>query len=198
MKVADLFEDRSPNKKYVEKKDKKTDMLERVQVALEGSEAATATKLAARYARLQKTQKLTKEVLAGLNEKIKSMGDDLFSANDALATRVIETAKFTLTLSASEKGESKPQIKIVDYEKAYGELLKLIPELENAAKKILEEATSFESARDTPTKLTVKSKINEGLMSSLRRSFRSLLGWIKSWGASYDLKLRNLKKSYVV
>lgn len=200
MKVTQLFEARKPDIEYIEKRNKKAgDVLERVTAQLAGGHAANATKLARRFERLDKTAKLLKERRDEVNLKLKDLGDNLFNEEDALVTRVMETAKFAMTLSASEKAEKKAPKYSVDYEKAFAELAELVPDLEEAAKKILSRYTALVPQTDTPTKLTVKpKKLEEGLMATMKSAWTKLKSWFVGWTSSYDKKLADIKSRYAV
>lgn len=194
MLVQDLFEARQPKWTYKEKRVK--DKLARVILELEGSDSATATKLAKRYERLDKTAKLLKEKRDELNAKVKDFGDAAFDPEDTLYTRVIETISFTMTLSAAEKADQKSATTKIDYEGAFKALLKLVPELQEQADAVLAQFTELVPPKDTPTKLTVKSKISEGLLSSVKKKLSGFMASLKEWALGYDAKLAVLKKQF--
>jgi hypothetical protein len=184
--------------KYIEKKVK--DRLDKVTLVLSGSHSATATRLARRYDRLDKTAKMLKEKRDELNMKVKGLGDSLFDAEDELVTRIIDTVSYTITLSAAERAEHKQPTKKVDFEAAFKALSELVPELQQKAEEILNQYTAMVPPTDTPTRLRVKPKteVSEGIMSTLKSAISSFISKIKSWGKSYDKKLDDIKEKFPV
>lgn len=189
-----LSEARDPELKYTSKLVK--NKLDRVTVELNGNKSGVMSRLTSRYARLDKAAKLMKEKRDELNAQMKSVAEDLFEAEDALLTRVVDTISFTITLSKAEKAADKSDTKTIDYEAIVKELSSMVPELEEKMKELTEKYTTVKAATDTPVKLTVKQKTNEGLkdsITSLVKSFSSFVKRITSWGNTYDKKLTALK-----
>ena len=196
MKIEDLFEARQPQFKYTEKRVKGA--LQKVILELEGNDSGAMTRLAKRYERLDKTAKLLKEKRDELNAAVKEVGDRIFDAEDALSTRIIETVTYTVMLTAAEKAEHKQPTKKVDYESAFAALARLVPQLEEKTKEILEMYTELIPPKDTPTALKVKPKVNEGLWSKVKETWNAFMKKIKDWGRSYDQELAALKAKYPV
>jgi hypothetical protein len=199
MKIQDLFEERQPNMTYTEKRIKGA--LDKVTLALEGSDSAAMSRLTKRYERLDRSAKLLKEKRDEVNLHIKTVGDRLFNAEDAVVTRVIETVSCTIMLTAAEKAESKQDTKKVDYEAAFFELSKLVPELTAKIDEITAKYTEIVKAKDTPTALRVKLKdgvkpgeaIKEGFMDDMKAKLKGWLDSFKTWAAGYfmdDMKAK--------
>ena len=194
MFVRELFEARNPKLTYTEKHVKK--VLDRVTVELAGSESGVMSRLTTRYSRLDKAAKLMQEKRNQLNEDMKQVVESLFDAEDEVLTRVVDTVSYTITLSKAEKAESKAPKKSVDYAAIVKELGEMIPELQAKIEEITEKYTEIIQPKDTPVKLIVKSKLDEGLTAFARglvKSFREMLKSIKSWGKGYDKRLNSLK-----
>lgn len=190
-----LLEARKEGGVYTEKQVK--GVLERVTIALEGTESANMTKVAKRYARLEVSLKAMKEKHEKLNEQLKETVQGLFDAEDVVLTRVVETAQFTLTM-AKEIKKTEPT-KSVDYEKIAAELAKLIPaELQEKIDEITKQYTNLIPPKDPVKKLSVsKEVVKEGIFDSvvkLKNWAMSMLKKATSWAAGYDSKLNNLKK----
>lgn len=194
MLVQDLFEARQPQWKYTEKHVKS--QLAKVILELEGSDSGVMTRLAKRYERLDKTAKLMKEKRDELNAAIKEVGDRIFDAEDALATRVVETISYTVMLTAAEKAENKKEKEEVDFASAYAELSRLVPELTEQANEILKKYTKLIPPKDTPVGLRVS--IKEGVVDSIKKIWAAFVNEVKAWGKSYDAKLNAIKKKYPV
>lgn len=194
MFVRELFEARNPKLTYTEKHVKK--VLDRVTVELTGSESGVMSRLTTRYSRLDKAAKLMQEKRNQLNEDMKQVVESLFDAEDEVLTRVVDTVSYTITLSKAEKAESKAPKKSVDYAAIVKELSEMIPELQAKIEEITEKYTEIVQPKDTPVKLIVKSKLDEGLTAFARglvKSFKEMLKSIKSWGKGYDKRLNSLK-----
>jgi len=180
---------------YTEKRVKNE--LDRVTVELSGSESGVLTKLSGRYDRLDKAIKLMGEKKNELNADIKSRVEELFSAEDVVLTRVIETVSFTMTVSKRlKKADDK---KVVDYEAIATELAKLIPEeLQAKVEEITLAYTKLIPQEVKSPGLSVKAKVNEGLFTDLKAGVVSMvkrvIKSITSWAIKYDKKLLALKK----
>lgn len=197
-----LLEERKKNLTYIEQRDKKNN-LEKVILELQGTDSAAASRLAKRYMRLDATAKAIAKKRDELNEAVKSIGAEIFDAEDVLVTRVINTISFTLMLTASQKGEDKPPKKVVDYEGAFKALSALVPELEEQAKAIQEKYTSLVKQKDTPTALKVQPRLKEGLGDVLKGWVRTvkaagtaLLKSITRWARGYDDRLEEVKSKF--
>jgi hypothetical protein len=189
-----LAEARQGNWKYTEKRVKGE--LEKVTLELEGADSGAMTRLAKRYERLDKSARLLKEKRDHLNAAVKEVGDRIFDAEDALATRIIDTISYTVMLTASEKAENKKPTPKVDYESAYAELAKLVPELIEQADKIRVKYTEMIPPKDTPVGLRVKAKVQEGLLDFVKAQWSKFMDQMQMWGRSYDTKLDAIKAKY--
>jgi len=190
-----LQEARKADGVYTEKQAK--GVLERVTIALAGSESANMTKLAKRYARLEVSLKAMKEKHEEMNNLLKETVQGLFDAEDIVLTRVVETAQFTLTM-AKEIQKTEPT-KSVDYEKIAGELAKLIPdELQAKIDEITKQYTTLIPPKPPVKKLSVsKEVVKEGIfdnVTKLKNWAARMLKQFSSWASGYDSKLNALKK----
>jgi chromosome segregation ATPase len=200
MKVQDLFETlneaRQPQWAYTEKRVKGA--LDKVILALDGSDSGVITRLAKRYERLDKSAKLLKEKRDEVNTAIKDLGDRIFDAEDAVASRIIETVSYTVMLTAAEKAEQKKPTAKIDFESAYSELAKLIPELTEKVDEIRAKYTEMIQPTDTPVKLRVKTKVQEGLLDMVKAMWSKFMASIGQWARSYDSKLDAIKAKFPV
>lgn len=181
-----LTEARSLDRVYTEKKVK--GLVDRVTVTLSGTEAGVMTKLAKRYARLEASMKAMKEKHDELNQRLKGDVGDLFDAEDAVLTRVAETAQFTLTMNKEIK---KADTQSIDYAAIVTALSALIDDsLQPAVDKIITKFTTTVPAKE-PTKTLKVSKevMSEGIISGIKGFIKSIM----SWASGYDKKLAKLK-----
>lgn len=194
IKEAEENRKRRSDLTYLEKEVSKK--VEKVIVELKGSESAVLTKLAAQYDRLNKAIKTMTERKGDLNAVIKDKVEELFAAEDIVLTRVIDTVSFTMTVSKRAKVEDKVT---VDFQKIAEELAVLIPdELQSKVDEIVKAYTFIEKQQDKSPALTVKAKVNEGLLADLGSSIMNMIKKtvksLTSWATKYDKKLSNLKK----
>lgn len=186
-----LFEARKSGLKYTEKQVKGA--IDRVTVALSGTESANMTKLAKRYARLEVSLKAMKEKHDELNIRLKGDVQELFDAEDVVLTRVVETAQFTLTMA---KEVQKDPTQEVDYTSIIAALSALIPsELQSRVDEITAKYTKIVPPKAPIKRLSVsKEVVKEGVLGDLTNFIKSFVKSIHSWATRYDAKLEALKR----
>lgn len=188
-----LLEARRDTAKYTEKQAK--GVLDKVTAVLSGTESASMTKLARRYARLEASMKKMKEEHEALNTRLKDDVQGYFAAEDLVLTRVVETAQFTLTMA---KEIQKPGgTASVDYEKIIAALSALIPdELQARVEMITEKYTTIVPNKPPIKRLSVsKEVVKEGVLAEgLLEKAKAFLKSITSWATRFDGKLAKLKK----
>lgn len=192
--LSGLSEARNPKLSYSEKRIKTT--LDKVILELDGTSSASMSRLMTRYKRLDQSAKLLLDRRNTVNADIKTMIEGMFDAEDAVASRIIETAKYTILLSKASKGADKPPKVTVDYEAAFNALSKLVPELDEQVQAIVSKYTTIEPAQDTTAKLKVT--IKEGFAASLINAVKKFAAKIKAWALSYDEKLDALKAKFPI
>ena len=198
MKVSELLvEERNKDWKYTEKRVKGA--LNKVILELEGSDSGAMSRLMTRYKRLDRQWKLMEERRNEVNCQVKDVADRIFDAEDALATRVIETVSYSVMLTKATPASEKEATKKTDYESAFSELAKLVPELEAKAKEILEKYTELVPPKDTPSALKYTPKLEEGIADTVRGWVAKAKAFVKemfSWGREYDAKLDAFRRKY--
>lgn len=139
----------------------------------------------------QKVQRIAalEEEISALKEEVKQESRekvaDLFDAEDAAKTRVVETIQFIFTLSKDPAPTVTPK-----YKDILGELEKhLTPELIQVLEAL---KTQMVTVTQKSPSLKVKQKeITEGIVSGFFAKFKNM---IMNWGAKYDQKLDRLKQ----
>lgn len=192
-----LAEDRQKDWKYTEKRVKNA--LSKVTLELEGNDSGAMSRLMTRYKRLDRQWKLMEERRNEVNKQVKEVADRIFDAEDALATRVIETVSYTVMLTKSTPASEKEPTKKTDYESAFSELSRLVPELEAKAKEILEKYSELVPAKDTPSALKYTPKLEEGAMDVVKGWVSKAKSFVKgmlTWGREYDAKLDAFRRKY--
>jgi uncharacterized spore protein YtfJ len=128
------------------------------------------------------------EKQTALNAKIKDEALDLFDAEDEIYTRVVETVSMVITISKKTVSKTTK----TDYEKVLEELVKLVPELTEQVKDLIEANTTTKEVEKSPG---LRVDVNEGLtLKGIKAFARKALAKVKTWGKSYDRKLDNIKK----
>lgn len=158
-----------------------------VTAKLKSHDSGVYTKLA------QKVQRISdlKAEISALEEEVKqSTRDDiaaLFTAEDAVNRRIVETVSFTLSLAPQPK-----PTKSVQYAKVLEKLTEsLTPELILVLEGLKKE---FESVvQKSPILKVEKKPVSEGVSDVLKNHFSKFLSVIKKWGSDYDRKLAKLK-----
>lgn len=178
--------------KYTEKQVKGA--LDKVTATLSGTNSATMTKLARRYARLEASMKKMKEEHEALNARLKGDVQDYFDAEDVVLTRVVETAQFTLTMAKEvQKAEGTTE---VDYKSIIAALSVLIPdELQSKVEMITEKYTKIVPPKAPIKRLSVSKEVNEEILEEgLLERAKAFLKSIMSWASRFDNKLAKLKR----
>lgn len=201
-----LEEGRNVELKYKEEKTKGE--LTKVIVALEGNASQQASKLAKRFARLKKSSDLISKATKEINEKLTSQALGYFDeAADKIATRVVQTASFVISVSKDPVQSEKTE---VNYEALYADIIKLIDSsLQPQITALLDAHTKKWTPEAKKPSMTVKPMaedlVDEGLLSAaankLEQWVEAITGGLKSfrdhiagWGRGYDLQLNALKK----
>ena len=165
-----LAEARREDLKYSEKVVK--NKVDRVTVELEGNDSGIMTKLAARWARLDKAIRTMSTKRDEVHEKLKSGVTDLFNAEDVVLTRVVETASFVMTLSKLVKSSDQDSKVVVNYQAIAEDLAKLIPEeLQPQVDAIVKLYTEVKIAAEKAPALRVKEKVDEAWIVMCRHGF---------------------------
>jgi hypothetical protein len=186
------------------KEEKTKGVVDKVIVALEGAESGAATKLAKRFTTLSKAIKTMEARQKELNAQLSGLVDGLFDeATDIAVTRVVKTASFTLTLSKQEETKEKVE---VNYAKLYEGIAKLISEeLQPKVDELIEANTKRWMPAQKKSMLRVK-ELEEGKISNfvsssvsavvdkLKSFAKELTTSLKTWGRTYDAKLKELQR----
>lgn len=172
----------------------------KVVARLRGNESRSFTQAARHYERIQRHEEKLKAMRDKLNSEMKDRMAEIFTAEEAVLTRVMETASLTMTLSAQ-----KPSSK-VNHEKVLEDLLALAPELESKVAELVEKHTKVTTpaARlgKPKTKLVKDSvepeHINEASLGEFWEKVKAfgkkVLANTMSWARSYDAKLDSIKQ----
>lgn len=176
--IINLLEGRRPDLEY---KDSEKEVIAK----LASYDSQSYTKLAQKVERIR----ILKEEMKRLEEEVKqetrdNIGD-LFDAEDAVKTRIVETMSFILTLSKDPKATETPK-----YKEILNELTNhLTPELIEVLEGLKKQMVTI--TQKSPS-LSIKP-ISEGFVGSL---FARMKNAVLNWGQRYDQKLDKLKQMY--
>lgn len=152
------------------------------------------TKLGRNLKRIEALTEEIKELQAATKQEARELVADLFHAEDAICTRVVDTVSFVFNMSKDPKATES-----VSYSKVLAELEgHLSPDLMKTLIDIKKKHTSAPvqkaaSLSATDKAVPAEESINEGIGDKLKGFFSKLKNWADSWGQRYDGKLDQLK-----
>ncbi|MCH8232406.1 MAG: hypothetical protein IIB82_07160, partial [Bacteroidetes bacterium] len=132
--------------------------------------SSAATKLATRYKQIDSAQKKITEQRNTLNLEMTEYVSSLFDAEDAIYTRVVDTASMILTLSKAQKGTKVS----VNFEKILEEILKIVPELTSQVDSLLKKYTVIKEFEKKAALRTPKLK-GEGVLDKIIKKFKDFM-----------------------
>jgi hypothetical protein len=164
------------------------DIADKVVAQLKSYNSATYTRLATRVEKLTQLEAEIKAIKSEVKTLVKENIADLFAADDAVKTRVVDTVSFIMTLSKDPKPtESYQYAKIVEAlsEHLTPELIVLLNDIKSKFKTVTQKEPSL--------KIQKKQDLTEALLNKMKQYFRKFRNFIDNWAAKYDKKLLDLK-----
>jgi uncharacterized protein (UPF0335 family) len=158
-----------------------------VVATLRSYNSQTYTKLAVKVERIQALETEISQLKDEIKQETRENVADLFDAEDAVRTRVIDTISFIMTLSKDPKATVTPKYK--DILEALSQQLtpELIEVLENLKK------TMVTVTQKSPSlKISRKDELTEGYLSAFTSKIKD---FIYGWAKRYDRKLDSLKQA---
>jgi hypothetical protein len=168
----------------------------KVTATLKSYESGKYTRLAQNVQRLQQLAQETLELENQVKQDARDAIADLFHAEDAAYTRVVETVSFILSITKDPAAATT-----IKYEKVLGELQDhLTPELVKVLESIKQKFSTVQAPKPAALKWSAKKEgiesangIDESPMDKMSMFFTRYLSKILSWGDTYDRKLENLR-----
>lgn len=182
-KLINLFESRRLDVDYEES-------TKEVVAKLQSYNSQSFTKLAQKVIRIETLEEEIKSLKEEVKSEAKETVAELFDADDAIKTRVVETISFILTLSKDPKPTETPKYKDILEELSNHLTPELILVLEELKKKMI---TVTQKSPTLKAKERASGNLTEGAFSSVLGKFRDL---IANWGQNYDQKLDALKSKF--
>jgi len=167
----------------------------KVTAFLSSYQSGKYTKLGRTLNRVERLEARIKKLKEETKADTKDMIQDLFHAEDAACTRVVDTVSFVFQMSKDPKATET-----VKYAKVLEELQsKLTPELQDVLETLIAKHTSAPVQKSPSLKTTDKAGvaeegIQEGVGDKLTGFFAKLKDWVGKWGARYDSQLAALKR----
>lgn len=169
-------------------------MISKVTAFLKSYESGRYTRLGRTLKRIEWLEAKIKALKEQTKQDARDLVADLFHAEDAACTRVVDTVSFVFHMSKDPKATET-----VKYSKVLEELQDhLTPDLQKVLETLVAKHTSDPVQKAPSLKATDKAaqteeSINEGMGDKLKAFFGKLKAWVDSWGAKYDQKLDALK-----
>lgn len=147
------------------------------------------TKLAQKLERIKQLSEEVDQLKEEVKAETKDGVADLFAAEDAARTRIVETVSFIFQLSKNPKETVTPKYKDILEELSKSMTPELIKVMEGLKK------TMVTTVQKSPTlKVSAKESVmTEGVWDALKGYLAGFLAKVQSWGKQYDSKLAALK-----
>jgi uncharacterized ferredoxin-like protein len=169
-RLANLPIARRSDVEYTEKKIK--GIIDRVTALLSGKQEAPFNRIANIYKRIDTRIKKLSERKDLLNDAVKRKAESLFDAEDAILTRVVETATLSIMLTKPGLPTTKT-ITSVDYENAVLELTGLLTEIDNQLNAVGQQMNIVEKFQSILDKHTSSvERITPGAPQKLRIDYK--------------------------
>jgi len=181
--LINIFEDRigdNPDVSY-------EDMNGKVIARLQSYNSQTYTKLAQKLLKIEELEKEIKALKAEVKSETKENVADLFDADDALSTRIVETISFVFSMTKDPKETITPKYKEIMAAMEKHMTPQLI-EIQEGLKK-----TMITTSQRSPALTVEPREVSEsfGKVSSL---FTRLKDMVFRWATKYDRQLDQLKR----
>jgi len=176
--LINLFEARSPDFDY-------QDTEKEVIVTLKSFNSQVYTKLAQKVERISVLEEEIKQLKEEVKQETRDNITDLFEAEDAARTRVVDTVSFILTLSKDPEATKSPKYKDILEALTTHLTPELIVVLEGLKKNMV---TVTQKA---PALRIRQKELDEGIAATIGAKLKKVIG---NWGINYDVKLANLKQ----
>lgn len=189
------FEAREPDNKNIEYEVTKQSGLEKVTAVLRARDSEAYTKLAKKLDRVDKLSTEINKLKKEIKSETKEYVADLFDAEDACRTRVIQTVSVIMILSKDPKPtETYKYAAIVDeLEKSLTpELINVLEALKMKFKSTVQKEPSLSWQGVMPE--SVVTEAMPQFIQSLVASFKDFLVVVRAWGRRYDLRLEAIRQ----
>jgi uncharacterized protein (UPF0335 family) len=181
--LINLFEARNPNIEYQQ------NIETEVVAVLKSYNSQVYTKLAQKVERISQLEAEVKALKEEVKQETRENITDLFDAEDAVRTRVVDTVSFILTLSKDPKATESPKYKEILETLSSSLTPELIAVLENLKKTMVTVTQKAPALR-----IRAKDEQLDEEDNMIARFVNQLKSLVGRWAGSYDRKLDQLKQ----
>jgi uncharacterized protein Yka (UPF0111/DUF47 family) len=166
---------------------------------LSSHESGKYTKLGRNLKRIERVSALIDKLKENVKQETREKIADLFHAEDACRTRVIETVSFTFKMTKDPVASNTTQYaKVLEELENHltPELVVILEGLKNKYSKVVQKEPSLIKVQDKvqTTEESFDSMLDEGILDSLKAFFHKYLQKVLDWGRKYDTKLAKLEQ----
>lgn len=178
--------------------------ISKVVANLKSYDSGRYTKLGRNLLKVEALEKEIKVLKEETKQEARELVADLFHAEDAVATRVVETVSFTFHMSKDPKAaETYKYAKILEelQEQLTPELIEVLEALKEKHKTTNAAKPASLKATDKAAPVAAESIVEGWVGDALEKGkaiFAKLLNWIENWGAKYDARLDALKREAAI
>ena len=189
--LINLVEGRIEGNPEVSYTDTESASATKVVAQLNSYKSGVYTKLAMKLTRLEEIKQEAKELTAEIKQHSRENVADLFDAEDAASTRVVDTLQFIFTMTKDPKATESPQYKKIleTLEKQFTpELTEVYTRLKSEMVTVTQKAPALKVAKKDES-IQEMLNLREGIASM----FTKIKNAVMRWGQKYDAKLDALK-----
>lgn len=160
---------------------------------LKSYDSARYTKLGRNLLKIEELTAEMKALRDDVKQDTRELIADLFHAEDAVATRVVETVSFTFHMSKDPKPTETYKYAAILEELETHLTPELISVLETLKAKHKSPPVQKAAALKATDKAATQESLNEGMLDKLKDFFSRLRDWVMNWASGYDARLDALK-----
>lgn len=162
-------------------------LADKATISLKAKKSERYTKLAQKVETMRMLESQIKDLKEEVKQDTRELVVDLFEADDAARTRVVETVSVILTLSKDPKPtESYKYAKILEEleQQMTPELIAVLESLRNKYRTVTQKAPS----------LKIEPRVDESIGGQIKSFLAKFKASIYNWAKSYDAKLERIKQ----
>lgn len=172
--------------------EKTGDQVSKIVAHLKSYDSARYTRLGRNLLKIESLSAELEELRKEVKQETRELVADLFLAEDAVATRVVETVSFTFHMTKDPKAtETYKYAKILEELEKHmtPQLISVLEGLKAKHKTITQKPPALRATDNAPK----EESIVEGIGEQIKGFFSKLKDWVMSWGEKYDAQLDRLK-----
>lgn len=194
----------SEDQKKIEKVyDKAGKEVEKLIMSFSGSSSGEMTRLINKFVETYELLKDAQESHEAVKEVLKDKINKSFEEEERFITRIIQTVKYTLTVSKYTR-EKTEEVTEVNYNEVIKELMEVFPDIKEGLKDIIKKHTEVKTKFKKEISGSIKYShidVNEGItellkgtVSAMKEIFTSLYRSLRRLGGSIDKRFRKIDR----